>query len=438
MSLVSGRQTINAQACADVVTLARQVQQVVEALGNPGPVIKPDDIVRSPCGELAGNAFIRLVDGVPTLVYVDAEGVCQTVPTSGSPADEPIISVVQVNSVDPGGVTVNWVSNITGTGSGVAVPLYNPWGSTYTAGQLLLAVKITSGPQIGKYVAPPDREGTGGGPGGGGGGTSEPEIIRFELTANKQRSQTEVAAKNRADDSDIEVSDPLGDFFGETGFLGYAWKNGSEYRILTMDGWTRLLLVQLKETVAGTGGLYDCDVLANLADAPFASIKPPTSIEVYFRSELVSPVARLGDNPIYLAALDTDDDGAGGYYYRAVAKIWPRVEYVRIRGQAVGAVTRAMASFPIDNVEPLIGPSPVGNAATQVTVQTESHFRMVCPDNAIVYAFWDARMNAWNGADAANFLHLLKGLEGWSGGVDQSLLHDQNTDPKWKDDGICP
>ena len=81
MTLSLGRQLIHSGTCADVQELARNVAEVIEALGNPGPPVAPGET--TPCGEIYGPAYVRNDGGSPALSYVDSDGICQDITTSG-------------------------------------------------------------------------------------------------------------------------------------------------------------------------------------------------------------------------------------------------------------------------------------------------------------------------------------------------------------------
>lgn len=153
--------------------------------------------------------------------------------------------------------------------------------------------------------------------------------------------------------------------------------------------------------------------------------------------------------------------------------------YIRIRGKLKGsAVTRSSTTFIIDNVEAVIGKSPAASSATEITVQVPPNAKVDIPSGYTewIYAQWNDKLGSddvshWDCGDAANhYLHMrghvgfstsefrlltvegnteadmkwlsiaaaLKELTGYTHANNQSVLHDANVDPQWKDDGACP
>jgi hypothetical protein len=153
--------------------------------------------------------------------------------------------------------------------------------------------------------------------------------------------------------------------------------------------------------------------------------------------------------------------------------------YSRIRGKLKGsAVTRSSTTFIIDNVEAVEGDSPAASAATEITINVPPNAKVDIPSGYTewIYAQWNDQLgttetNSWDCGDGANhYLHMrghvgfstsefrlltvegnteadmkwlsiaaaLKELTGYTHANNQSVLHDSNTDPQWKDDGACP
>ena len=511
MSFVLGRQTINSGVCADIATLARQIQEVVEAIGNPGPIVEPTDLATNPCGEILGSAYVRANNGAPVVSYVDAQGQCQDVAVGGGGGGGPDATTI-VRATVLANLTQAAVNEaVTGVEPNATIDLHNPWGHVYVEGDQILAVKIQTGPNAGKYVNQPDVVG------GGGGGNPPPvdnllgddtyqsagnypnNLVYFELTENLSKAATQAAARNVINPTQlIFVLDPHQEFFGKAayqdlkqaspgsfaGFYGYGVKVANNhqdgkpgYRILTMEGWHRLLVVELAEDATIGMSPIQADLVEQYLGSPGGGRVPILQDDDY-DIQVHDPHGVVGaakEETKFFVGLRDDDDGAGGPRYEFLSRMEPG--YVRIRGQAVSAVTRSTMpqTFLIDNVDAVIGANPTDDPADQITVTVNEPYAINCPENATIYAFWDESLggvetNNWNAGDGANLAYLLRGrpgfstsqfrvlvssgdalsdlkwlslpdvmkqLTGWAAASNQSILHDANQDPIWRNDGVC-
>lgn len=460
MSFTLGRQTINTGSCADLPTLVRQIQEVVDALDNPGPIVGPGDVANSPCGEIIGSAYVTLVDGVPTVVYVDEDGVCQSIAALGGDSDATIIRGT-VSSVSPFQATVDEV--ITGTEASPTVTFINPFGNTWTVGDAILGFKIQSGANVGKYV--PDRDNLGS---GGSSFDIDAEtlattnlLVHFELTQNLTKVGTEATGTDLINGGTVYLLDPGQQWFGwkayadtdtnaaaYNGFRGYGIKYSNNhvgpggptgnpsYRILNMEGWRRALVVELKEDAEVGDSPVQCDVVEEYAGVSAGGRQPRVlddnyDIEVYDGRDILGS-GKTGEK--YLALLRDTDDGTGGPRYDLVTKLGPF--YQVCKGNLTSAVTRADATFTIDAVEVVHGDRP----ATTLTVQNTTPYKIDAPDNTPIYVVYDPTLGGsatsnWHAGHGRNLVWLLRGRPDFDDTKRMVIYNYGDTEPdlKWKE-----
>jgi len=458
MSFVLGRQTINDGSCADIQQLVQQVQEVVESLGNPGPIVDPDDVNNFPCGEIIGSAYVADVDGDPTVVYVDGDGVCQSIVSGGTPTEVTIVRATANSAVASGDATyaATVVERVSGTASGT-ITVRNEFGETLTSGQEILAIKINSGTNAGQYM--PDRLGS---------VTINGDdidiatlqstnlLVYFELTQFLTKSGTEATGTDVINGGTIWLLDPLQQWMGRagysdsdtnaaayTGFRGYGVKFSTNhiapwgptgqpsFRIIMMEGWRRLLAVELAEDAELATSPIKCNIRERYVGVPAGNRNPPIAadtydLEVYDSNGLISS-AKNGDK--FLAALRDTDAGTGMPRYEFVSKLEPL--YCRIKGTIGSAVARTDGTFTLSSVVAVIGERP----DTSVTVHNSTPFQINAPAGSTIYALWDAALGRWHPGDGANWYYLARGRAGFDHTKNQVLVNTGNTEPdmRWRE-----
>lgn len=110
-------------------------------------------------------------------------------------------------------------------------------------------------------------------------------------------------------------------------------------------------------------------------------------------------------------------------------------QYIRIKGQAIGAVDAGDATFTIDNIEAVAGDDPRSNeSSTTETITLVNDPPIVVGNNDTVYGMFDkTAANDWTTADAGNFLAMLKGIGSYDSTKKMAIWIDQTDDPEWKE-----
>ena len=445
--------------CTEPVQMLQQLSTIMDALGNPGPIEDPTSTDDSPCGEVIASAYVADVGGTPTVVYVDLDGVCQTIaPGSGSGVDIVLATVDPPGvSAAPGTFAATWVANIQGSEANTALTFDNVHQRAYLDGDMILGIKRSSD---GNYVTVQDETGTFGGTTIDTGTTANTNyIIQFEITADKTSNDTVIAGVNLNGDTPVWLLDPTGQFVGKAayddgqstpisydGFRGYAVKSTSNYSggvpgylMLTMEGWQRLLVVSLTENVDSGDASAHADIENSYCTVPFGQRLPPQEddsyhLTVYDPHDLFH-TGKIGDK--YIAAY-RNTAATAEPVYDVIGKLQTN-PFIRIKGLTVDPVTRSDSSFEIDTVEAVAGESPVTLPADVVTVYVPDGAKMDCPAGTEIFALWDETVGTdevshWNSGDGANWYWIARGRAGFDSNEEQVLFNDGSTEPdmQWK------
>lgn len=255
------------------------------------------------------------------------------------------------------------------------------------------------------------------------------DIVRFTLTADLPLLTTSATAtvlsSTDGTTGTITVTDPDANFSAFIGHRGYAYHDGTAYRILFIEGPARFA-----DCIATADSAFDDDTITadinNWWGAPPNGDEPDplTGITVYkllLPTEMVSVFA--GDN---FRAIWVESTNQWELFWYSGMRI-------TVKGEITGtAVNSGTSNFTLTNLELVNGwylPD------TDITVTNEPPIHADVGD--IVYARFnltvgDNPLNNWDTGDGGNFLEKLKGIGSYDeGGSIQFVVAEMVDDPEW-------
>ena len=270
-------------------------------------------------------------------------------------------------------------------------------------------------------------------------GSSMVDVIHFTLTADLSLATTSAAAtitsSTIGSSGSTTVYDEEAKFSALTGYKGYAYDDGTQYRILTMEGPARFADFEATADSSTSSETITGDIEHLWGNPPNGKAPASeTGVTVYktpVDDNATARYAPIRDGDKFRAAWDEDEGKWKLFWYPGLR--------ITVRKSTTAGVTSG-TTFTLTDPELVNGLFlPKGDITVQREVNSAGpDIYKSAGSPGYLYARYNASVGTtpdtnWDAGDAGNYLWLLQGIGSYDPSKTQVILQDADDDPEWTD-----